>query len=404
MVRKLAVGILLFGCVQAALAEQVDEVAQLRAQVAELTRRLEALEGRERSSVAVNVEKEPAKPIAETSKVSFKGDFRYRYEEIDLQGAELHSRTRIRARASVSSKVSDTLEFGLGLSSGGSAPTSSTQTLGNGGSKKDIDLDLAYVDWTPIEGLHVLAGKFANPLLRVPSHSMMWDDEWRPEGVALTYQNETVFATVLSTWLESDSLSPSREQSSGGHIGIRHAIGGAGLTTGVGYFDFSIAGDGTFYGSDLAFAGNSFFCSDPQDTTSCSYLNDYREVDVFAAVDFDIGDLKVKVFGHAMQNLDADEFDTGWTAGARASTTFRDRGVQFDYFYRDLEADAAYGQFSDSDFGGGGSDVAGHYFKAGFKVTPHWVLSATYFANRVGENLSTERDFSRFQLNADFNY
>lgn len=404
MLCKSAVGVLLLCCAQVALADQADEVTLLRAQVAELTRRLEALEGREKPPVPVKLEKESTQRNVDDSNVSFQGDFRYRYEEIDLQGAELHSRTRIRARASVSSKVSDSLVLGFGLSSGGSAPTSSTQTLGNGGSKKDIDLDLAYVDWTPVEGLHVMAGKFANPLLRVPSHSMMWDDEWRPEGVALAYQNDTIFATVLSTWLESDSFSPSREQSYGGHIGLRRAIGGAGFTTGVGFFDFSIAGDGTYYGSDLAFAGNSYFCSDPQDTSSCSYVNDYREVDLFAALDLDIGELKIKIFGHMLQNLDADAFDTGWTAGARASTTFRDRGLQFAYFYRDLEADAAYGQLSDSDFGGGGSDVKGHYFKAGWKVTPHWMLSATYFANQVGSNVNAERDFNRVQLNADFRY
>ena len=404
MFRNSMLGFLLLCCAQGAFAAQVDEVTLLRAQVAELTRRLEALEGREHSPVPVKLEKESARRNVEDDKVSFHGDFRYRYEEIDLQGAELHSRTRIRARASLARKVSDSLVLGFGLSSGGSAPTSSTQTLGNGGSKKDIDLDLAYVDWTPVEGLHVLAGKFANPLLRVPSHSMMWDDEWRPEGVALTYQNETVFATVLSTWLESDSLSPSREQSYGGHIGLRRPIGSAGLTAGVGYFDFSIAGDGTYFGSDLAFAGNSFFCSDPQDSTSCSYLNDYQEVDLFAALDVDLGEFRIKVFGHMLQNLGADAFDAGWTAGARASTTFRDRVVQLDYFYRDLEADAAYGQLSDSDFGGGGSDVRGHYFKAGWKVTPHWTLSATYFENQVGSNAIAERDYNRVQLNADFTY
>lgn len=30
-----------------------------------------------------------------------------------------------------------------------------------------------------------MAGKFRNPLLQVLSHTLLWDDEWRPEGIAL---------------------------------------------------------------------------------------------------------------------------------------------------------------------------------------------------------------------------
>ena len=347
---------------------------------------------------------EAAEPRPLQERIRIDGDFRYRYEEIDVQGSEVHQRTRIRARASIATDIADTVDIGFGIATGGFSPTSSTQTLANGGSKKDVALDLAYVDWTPIDGLHVLAGKFRNHLDQVPSQILLWDNEWRPEGIGLKYQSDLYFASFLGTWLESDSLAPQREWAVGGHAGIYRPIGDAWLTAGAGYFDIGIAGKGTFYGPDLAFAGNSFGCADPQESSSCSYSYDYREVELFAALDFDISDVSAEVYGHIVRNLDADQFNTGWTAGARLRTTLRGHGLQFDYFYRDLEADAVYAQLTDSDFGGGGTDVKGHYFKAGWSVTPQWVLSVIYHMNRIGADAGNQRDYDRLQLNVDFTY
>ena len=51
-------------------------------------------------------------------------------------------------------KPTDTTEVGLGMATGGDDPVSTNQTLGGGGSTKDVRLDLAYAD---LDG----AGKYA---------------------------------------------------------------------------------------------------------------------------------------------------------------------------------------------------------------------------------------------------
>lgn len=389
---------------------------ELETQLAALSRRVASLEAELRALKESPTEARPAtKPVPGAApradggeparaRVRFSGDFRYRHEAIDLEDLETRQRSRIRARANVTTDVREDMELGFGLATGGDSPTSSTQTLGYGGSKKGIALDLAYMDWTPLDGLHLLAGKFRNPLFKVPSQTLLWDDEWRPEGVAVRYERDRWFATFLGNWLESDTAAPAREWAVGGHAGIHRPLGGARLTAGIGYFDIDTSGKGTFHGGDQGFAGNTVSCADPQDTGTCVYVMDYRELEVFGALDLVGEAYSTKFYGHYLENLDARRFGTGWTLGSRLQTTWRGYPMQFDYFFRSLGADAVYASLTNSDFGGGGSDAEGHYFKAGWSVTDALKLSVTLFDNRVGGDAGQPRDYDRVQLNADFRY
>ena len=70
-------------------------------------------------------------------------------------------------------KITDTREVGFGMATGGDDPVSTNQTLGGGGSTKDVRLDLAYATWTGLENTALTAGKFANPILqgtKKPAH------------------------------------------------------------------------------------------------------------------------------------------------------------------------------------------------------------------------------------------
>jgi len=396
----------------AATASETADIVELKAEVAALAARVAALEAENRALKSNSTEEaadETAAPAQlaaglGSGRVRFTGDFRYRYEAINLEEAELRGRHRIRARAGLATDLADSLEVGFGLSTGGDSPVSSTQTLGGGGSKKDIGLDLAYVDWAPLDGLHLLAGKFRNPMFRVPSQTLLWDDEWRPEGFAASYDDGRIFATAMATWLESDISETARAWSVGAHAGLYRPVGLARLTAGIGYFDIDTEGKGTFYGADDEFLGNSRACADPLDTATCVYALDYREVEAFAALDLERAAFSAKLYGHYVENLDADRHTEGWTVGARFGTEWHGRPLRFDYFYRAIGADAVYAQLTNSDFGGGGTDAQGHYFKLGWKVRPDWQLSLTWFDNRVDADTSMPRDYNRMQLDANFTY
>jgi hypothetical protein len=133
------------------------------------------------------------------------GDFRYRYENSATEGEDDRNRSRIRARVHLEAGVTPTVDVGFGLATGGDDPVSSNQTIGGGGSTKEIGLDLAYFEWSGLADTRVVGGKFENILVRPAKQGLLWDGDWRPEGLGLAWTNGTLFAQGLGSWLEGDS-------------------------------------------------------------------------------------------------------------------------------------------------------------------------------------------------------
>ncbi len=100
------------------------------------------------------------------------------------------------------------MEVGLGLASGGDDPVSSNQTLGGGGSTKDIRMDLAYFDWSGLKDTpSFTVVNSATSSTEPARNALLWDSDWRPEGTGIEWDNGKFFANGLGTWIESDSSS-----------------------------------------------------------------------------------------------------------------------------------------------------------------------------------------------------
>ena len=84
-----------------------------------------------------------------TDSISVKGDVRLRYEGIDEEGEEERNRGRFRARLGLTADVNENVKAVLQFATGGDNPVSTNQSFDDGFSRKDIGLDLAYLDWTP---------------------------------------------------------------------------------------------------------------------------------------------------------------------------------------------------------------------------------------------------------------
>jgi cell division protein FtsB len=397
-----------------------EEIRLLREQIQALSHRLDQLEQSNADLKQVNTDlaesntrlqaasDETAQTVAQvaeavatpdwTDRTRIKGDFRYRYENIDEEGKDPRNRNRIRARVAIISDVTDTVEVGLGFATGGDDPVSTNQTLGKGGSTKDVRLDLAYFDWTGLTNTHVMAGKYANILYKPGKNSLLWDGDWRPEGTAIAWNNGTLFANALGTWLESDSKNE-EEFSYMLQAGFNTTIGeNLKLTAGLGYYEFDAAGKGSFFGDDDDFFGNSF------DPVTMTYLYDYQEIEAFANLGFKIGELPVGLFFDYVQNTAVDEFDTGYAVGFKLGTAKKAGSWDFGYIWQDLEADAALGLLTDSDFGGGGTDAFGHILKGSYVIANNWSAKATYFINQKDENAGDKKNFDRLQLDLSFKY
>ncbi len=425
--------LLLFaGPVSAEVSEA--EVQALRAQVEALTRRLDELERQRQpapatatptgvaeattvapavaatddaaldlkidQAVSAKVDEQMAS-LSWADRLRWKGDFRYRYENIDEQGSDSRNRSRIRARAALEADVAPTLTVGFGLATGGDDPVSANQTLGGGGSKKDINLDLAYFDWTGLAQTHVLGGKFKNFLVRPEDTGMLWDGDWRPEGLGVVWTDGTFFAQGLGTWLEGDS----RNGTNFAWIaqgGVNLELGAAGdLMFGGGYGQFGLAGLPPAYGDPDDFFGNSYV-EDPL-TGQLVYLYDYNEIELFAQWNFALAGRPMALYGDYVVNTAADDNDTGYLAGFQYGNAKARGSWDFGAFYEKLEADAVVGLLTDSDFGGGGTNAKGWALFGTYAFHDNWNFKATYFINTV--DLSTDpHDFDRLMLDLNFKY
>ena len=410
----------------AAFAAVSDEdFAALREQLAAVSARLDELAAENAelraaqdqadtaiSDVKTTVAEMPAASESWSDRVKLDGDFRYRYEHIDPEGSDSRSRNRIRARTNIKAQVADNTEVGFGLATGGDDPVSTNQTLGGGGSSKSVVLNLAYIDWEAAEGLHVMAGKFKNPLKRPGSQALSWDGDWTPEGLALKYQRDWYFVNVLGSYLEGDSKKSNKNFSWGGQFGATASVGDVKLTGGIGYYSIPTKGKetnygdptdpGDFFGNTAVEAGGAA-CGTTPDTT-CVYLYDYDLTQVFAEASFDIGDWPALVFFDYINNSDPSDNDTGWMFGTKLGQA-KDRGeMQFTYYYADKEADSMIGLLTDSDFSGGGTDNKGHWLQFNYGINKSLAIGAQYFINEVEIASGSKSDYNRLMIDMQWKW
>jgi hypothetical protein len=402
-----------------------DDFEALREQLAAVSARLDQLAAENAklraaqeqtdnaiSEVKTTVKEIPAASESWTDRVSLGGDFRYRYEYIDKEGSDSRKRNRIRARTDIKAQVADNTEVGFGLATGGDDPVSTNQTLGGGGTSKSIVLNLAYIDWEAAEGLHLLAGKFKNPLKRPGSQALTWDGDWTPEGLALKFQRDWYFVNVLGNYLEGDSNKSNKNFSWGGQFGATTTVGEVQFTGGIGYYSIPTKGKETNYGDPTDpgdFFGNTAIeaggeaCGTTEGET-CVYLYDYDLTQVFAEASFDLGDWPTLVFFDYFNNSDPSDNDTGWMFGTKIGQA-KDRGeLQFTYYYADKEADSMIGQLTDSDFGGGGSDSKGHWLQFNYGVSKSLAIGAQYFINEVDIVSGSKSDYNRLMIDMQWKW
>jgi hypothetical protein len=398
------------------LAAMSDRLDALAAENAEL-RKAQAQTGTEvvevQSTLAgIQYTARPSDGETWTDTIRLDGDFRYRHERIDAQDDPFRRRNRIRARANIRAELTDDVEVGFGLATGGDDPVSTNQTLGAGGSSKGIALNLAYADWQASENLHLIAGKHINTLTRVGKQALMWDGDWTPEGFAITYDRSWFFVDAIGTWLESDSIKSSEGFSWGGQIGAKGELGGMQLTGGLGYFSirskgrttpFGDAADPADYFGNTAIEAGGLPCG-TNPGTECIYLYDYLLTEVFAEAAINIGNWPTSFFFDYVRNSDPVDNNTGWTIGAKIGQA-KDRGqMQFGWFYADKETDAMLGLLTDSDFAGGGTDNKGHRFKLSYGVNQTWVISAQYFINETDVSSGNPRDYNRLMIDTQWRW
>ena len=141
-----------------------------------------------------------AKAAEWASRLSWKADMRYRHEFVDPEEADdEQTRHRIRARLALTAKINDTLTGTIGLATNGGSgdPRSTNQTLGEGWTRKGIAIDLAYVDWKPVESFTMSFGKMPQPWYKV--YGYFFDNDINPEGIQRPVRGRPVLRNAFGT-------------------------------------------------------------------------------------------------------------------------------------------------------------------------------------------------------------
>ncbi|HEY5808119.1 MAG TPA: putative porin [Povalibacter sp.] len=448
-----------------AMAASSDELAQIREQLQGLMQRVDKLEnentvlktenetlksqtdylkaetkGLRKDAATASTEIAKVKGADWASRITAKGDLRYRYEWIQdptrqgvvagLQGVneEEQSRHRIRARLGFDARITDSLLVGLQVATGGDDPRSSNQTLGGVNSRKAIGFDLAYFDWKFASWGDLVGGKMKYPFYR-PGQSLFHDNDVNPEGLAFQFNQGMFFGSTWGLLIDERNNAARSSQSSSGtppvtvttltnciaesgrtcskdvyifgaQFGARIPIGGSTLVAGVAYSDLQNGqGQRPFYNNNAN--GNTL-------TGPLSALAyDFNVIEGFAEFNMLIGSLPLQFWANYAQNQDPDDLNSAWAAGVLFGKASGYRTWEAGLGYEVLEKDALFGQGVDSDFGDGTTDTQGWVFRAGYAPARNLTLNATYYLNErfidvpVNAVYGSNTDYDRLQL--DFN-
>jgi hypothetical protein len=292
--------------------------------------------------------------------------------------------------------VNEELRVGLTLATGDDDPVSANQTLDGGFDRKTFGVDRAFFTWQATEDLSITGGKMANPFFRPGNHHLIYDGDLNPEGLALRYNAKNWFASFAGFWVEERSAADDSILL-GGQLAYRRTLdGGKRLTAGVSYYDYlqtqgqTPFWDGDDAGNRLDLAGN--------------YLNDFNEAELFAELNFKLGERPLSLFADYVTNVEAADEDAGYAVGAAYGEVTRPGTWRVGYAYQRLEADSVIGTFTDSDWAGGGTDGRGHVVDLAYGFRTRWTLGFKYFINERGMAAGNERDYNRLQADVSFTY
>jgi len=379
---------------EAALEALQAEIAELKAEKTKESAPVDQALIDTMVAEAVKTQKESISGVPDwVNRIKLSGDFRYRHESTDTESDNRwikgRNRHRIRGRLGVSAQVTDEWDVFFRLATGSADPVSSNQTLTESFSTKDFRLDRAYFDWHPnaVEGLNIFGGKMKNPFYTPLKTELIWDGDLNPEGIAAKYVLPLSDKTSLTLdgggfWVQYDKYDVDLSLW-GAQTILDHKLDDKSyLRGGVSYYDYgNIQGaaslESTFDdGSD--FFGNT-------STDDDTFANDYNLLELFGEYGFKVGSMPFALTGDYVKNTAADSGkDTAWLIGC-AINKAKDAGSwRARYNYRETQADAVVGLFSDSDFGGGDTDSKGHEIGFDYMISKNVMGSLSYFLNEVG--------------------
>jgi len=332
-------------------------------------------------------------------RIHLKGDLRLRYESIERDDANNKYRNRYRLRLGAKVDVIDNLTLEVGMRSGFANPTSGNQTFRDDEPLSDYFfqslrfnvLGLAYT----FDNSTVKVGRQAYMMYRPIKSQLVWDNDVSMNGVNYQYKDDTKLITlgVNQPTLEEASVAKDDVNLFLAQYVHKAKLGDAKLNVGTGiYYYDGLKGNTTLFGKSK---GNT--------VVNGVYTNDYTIVQGFAEVQFkDVFGMPFKVAASLVYNVAADDNNFGYDVAFQLGKAKHIGDWQVKYSYTDIEEDAVFAAYSDSDNFGGGTAAKGHAMRVKYKMGKNLYLAGNFFFNTLYESKSKvdgmEPNYERVQL------
>ncbi|MBI2093535.1 MAG: putative porin [Candidatus Omnitrophica bacterium] len=319
----------------------------------------------------------------------WKGDIRLRDEFRNRTGTGTDAhRQRIRFRYGLEGKVSDQLKVTARLATGNTSdPISTNQSFDTFFTKKTIVLDLANLEYMPevpgISKVALVGGIMENPLWTVSP--MVWDGDLSWDGGAFKVSQgagpATFFANGGLFSLDTDETESAALWVAQGGASFQpfsdaedEFLKNLKLTGALAYHDYRNVANSSKAGTDPI----------TREADNTSATKDFNQLNPSIELASMVAGYPLSFFGDWVHNTstsseDNDGFAVGLKLGkAKTPWSFKD-GWEAGYFFERLEADAAFDEFVDSDFGGGGTNRRGNAVWLTLATLKNSTLGAKYF-------------------------
>jgi hypothetical protein len=352
-------------------------------------------------------------------------------------------RMRARLRFGFESDLGSGWSMGARLATGAlTDPVSTNTTLGIGGDRHQLGLDLAWLrldigkDASP-QAFMVSGGRLHNPFFN--ASTLVYDEDLAFDGVAARYRlgvDEAAFSRnvyLTAGWfpLQEVELSSQDKWMLGGQLGMQWTFGSAvRLQAAASYYDYRhVAGRRNSLDSTLLDytapqhlrQGNTLFDirndTDPS-TNLFALAADYQLVNYGMKLDLGIGaGYKATLAGDYVQNIGYDAAQvlarrglavTRRNTGYQAELTFGSKAMNRANTwralvgYRYLQRDAVLDAYTESDFRLGGTDTKGYYLGLDYAFAPKVRGSLKYSSANEIDGPALGIDVLQFDVIASF--
>lgn len=331
--------------------------------------------------------------------VHFKGDLRLRYESIERDDSTNTYRERYRLRLGSTIDLTDDLKFEVGMRSGFANPTSGNQTFLEDEPISDyffqsLRFNILGVAYTSDHST-LKVGRQPYMMYRPIKSQLIWDNDVSMNGVNYQYEDDTKMITlgVNRPTMEEAAQSEDEVNLFLAQYVHKAKLENATLNAGAGiYYYDGVKGNTTLFGKGK---GNTLDAGD-------LYENDYHIVEGFGELQFkDVLGKPFKVAASVAYNAAADDNNFGYDLAFQLGKAKNIGDWQVKYSYTDIQEDAVFGAYSDSDNFGGGSAAKGHAIRAKYKMGKNLDLAGNFFFNELYASKSktgVEADYERVQL------